>query len=461
MARLRIDGMNHTEQEILDTLVTTVERMAAYLQQSGTIAVVCDMDDRILYANDEFAKRLMTKSENPATGEAEGVLPVFVRHLFSERVKAVVTARKPAVFDENIPFPNGPVSCLAVYFPVNNTAHDIVGIGMIGIPAERENSFAIDNTDIASIHNAHNDPLTGIPNRLSMTSIFKNEISVCERKGKPLTVVLINIDDFSKINREWGETTGDIVLVEFCELVKNHLRSSDRLGKWEDREFILVLPDTNLVIGSQIAERIRVAIENRQFRKTGSLTASFGVAVHARGETVEDCIDRADAAVYVAKMNGKNRVEVDRTGMNELALPDLKASHFLKLVWKSEYESGNTIIDYQHRLMVSDANHLLSAMLENKSKKQIAPLINKLLAHIQQHFDEEESILEKIGYGGTKEHALIHRQLLQKAVRLSVRFEENKLDFGEIFNFLANDIVIEHMIKTDKKFFPFLPEARN
>ena len=66
-----------------------------------------------------------------------------------------------------------------------------------------------------------------------------------------------------------------------------------------------------------------------------------------------------------------------------------------------------------------------------------------------------------MGYRETEEHAMIHRQLIAKAVRLSVRFEENKLDFGEIFNFLANDVVIEHMLKTDRKYFPFLPQARH
>ena len=105
-------------------------------------------------------------------------------------------------------------------------------------------------------------------------------------------------------------------------------------------------------------------------------------------------------------------------------------------IWRNTYANVNSMFD------VSGENHDSN----NASNKQKAMLVD---------------ILEKMGYRETEEHAMIHRQLIAKAVRLSVRFEENKLDFGEIFNFLANDVVIEHMLKTDRKYFPFLPQARH
>lgn len=453
--------MNDPKKEICNTFMATIGQMATYLQESGTIAVVRDMNHDILYRNAEFAKWNDSAPGHLTDLSGHAALHAPVHTLLCERENAVLANGKPMIFCDSIPFPDRSLSCSTVYFPVRNSTGEMVAIGMFGIPVKERTVLIAAKNDTETAADEENDPLTGIPNRLSIVSRFENEADMYERTGKAITVVLVNIDDFSRINEKWGRKTGDIVLVEFCELVKNHLRSSDRFGRWEDREFILVLPDTNVVIGSQIAERIRVAIENRIFHKAGAITASFGVASRGRRESIEECVSRADAAVYAAKMNGKNRVEIDRAGMTDLPLPNIKASNFLKLVWKREYECGNTLIDYQHRLMVSDANHLLSAILDNKPKKQITPLINKLLAHIQQHFDEEEGILEKIRYRETEEHALIHRQLIQKAVRLSVRFEENKLDFGEIFSFLANDVVIEHIIKTDKKYFSFLPEAQN
>lgn len=453
--------MSEKKQEIQTALVNAISQMESCWQESGTIALVRDSSHAVLYINNEFARLIDTEPEKligPASGAA---FPAFFHKLFSEREKLVQSGGKPVVFEEKLAFENTEISYSTVYFPLKNTAGEMIGTGLVGIPSKNRIEPDTNETSLLQDINPDIDPLTEIPTHQAMADAIKHEIIQSEKNGKPLSIVLINVDNLARINEESGRATGDIVLVEFCELVKNHLRSSDLFGRWEDTEFILVLPDTNVVAAAQIAERIRHAIENYPFRKVPSLTACFGVALHERGETIEDCVSRADSAVFVAKMNGKNRVEVDRAGMSDLSLPDLKASNFLRLVWKREYECGNTIIDYQHRLMVSDANHLLAAMLENTPKKQITPLINKLLAHIQQHFDEEESILEKMGYRETVEHAMIHRQLIAKAVRLSVRFEENKLDFSEIFNFLANDVVIEHMLKTDRKYFPFLPQARH
>ena len=74
------------------------------------------------------------------------------------------------------------------------------------------------------------------------------------------------------------------------------------------------------------------------------------------------------------------------------------------------------------------------------------------------HFDNEEKIMMSIGYPQTDEHAIIHRQLVHKAVHLAELFERNRLDFAEIFSFLANDVVIMHMQKEDRNFFSFLSE---
>lgn len=453
--------MSDQKHEIQTALVNAVREMDQFWTESGTIALVFDTGHAILYINSEFARLINTEPEKLMGSVTGSTFPAYLHQRLSEREKSVLSDGKPVVFDEKLASENAEVSYSTVYFPLKNPAGEVMGTGLVGIPAK--NAMATEANEKASRqdHNADIDPVTDIPTHQAMAGAIKHEIIQSGKNGKPLSIVLINVDNLARINEESGRMAGDLVLVEFCELIKNHLRSSDLFGRWEATEFILVLPDTNVVAAGQIAERIRHAIENHEFRKIPSITACFGVALHDRGESIEDCVIRADAAVYVAKMNGKNRVEVDRSGMSDLSLPDLKASNFLRLVWKREYECGNTIIDYQHRLMVSDANHLLAAMLENTPKKQITPLINKLLAHIQQHFDEEESILEKMGYRETEEHAMIHRQLIAKAVRLSVRFEENKLDFSEIFNFLANDIVIEHMIKTDKKYFPFLPQAQH
>lgn len=80
-----------------------------------------------------------------------------------------------------------------------------------------------------------------------MTGIIRHESIQSGKNTKPLSIVLINVDKLARINEESGRMAGDFVLVEFCELFKNHLRSSDSFGRWETTEFILVLSDTNVM----------------------------------------------------------------------------------------------------------------------------------------------------------------------------------------------------------------------
>lgn len=132
---------------------------------------------------------------------------------------------------------------------------------------------------------------------------------------------------------------------------------------------------------------------------------------------------------------------------------NLNPSNFRLLVWEKEYESGHPLIDEQHRQLFADVNELLTAMQANRPKAETGALIDKLFAHTAKHFAEEEAILSKAGYEETAVHTLIHKQLLQKGTRLVARFEENKLDFDEIFLYLAKDIVLNHILTIDKKYF--------
>lgn len=101
------------------------------------------------------------------------------------------------------------------------------------------------------------------------------------------------------------------------------------------------------------------------------------------------------------------------------------------------------------------------AIFDNQPGKRISPLIHPLPDRIRSHFDEEERILASLGCEQTEEHARVHRQPVEKGIRLTGRFEKNELDFDEIFSFLASDVVIEHMQKENRKFFCFLSKLHN
>lgn len=132
---------------------------------------------------------------------------------------------------------------------------------------------------------------------------------------------------------------------------------------------------------------------------------------------------------------------------------NLNPADFRLLVWKKEYESGHPVIDEQHRQLFAEVNELLAAMRDNWPKTEIRALIEKLFADTREHFDAEEAILSEAGYDETPIHALIHKQLLQKGARLVARSGENRLDFNEIFLYLAKDIVMNHILKIDTRYF--------
>ena len=159
------------------------------------------------------------------------------------------------------------------------------------------------------------DGLTGIANRRQCEEALGAEISRAGRLGTPLTLVLADLDDFKRINDEHGHAAGDDVLREFATVLRSIVRESDLAGRWGGEEFLLLLPGADAAGGAQLAERVRRSLAERSFLgKEGAVvavTCSFGVAQHTFGSDERDLFAQADRALYRAKREGKNRVEVD------------------------------------------------------------------------------------------------------------------------------------------------------
>jgi diguanylate cyclase (GGDEF)-like protein len=157
---------------------------------------------------------------------------------------------------------------------------------------------------------ATTDPLTGAQNRLGFDQVLAAEILRSARDETPLSLVLYDVDHFKKINDTYGHPTGDRVLVQVSKLVAGFIRSIDTLVRWGGEEFAVMLPGCDAEVAQHTAEQLRRAIEQTAFDDVGTVTCSFGVAQHAYGETAEKLMALADAALYRAKLNGRNRVEL-------------------------------------------------------------------------------------------------------------------------------------------------------
>ena len=155
---------------------------------------------------------------------------------------------------------------------------------------------------------ASTDTLTGLMNRRTMYDVLSKEIHRTDRYKKTFSVVLFDIDHFKLVNDRYGHNSGDRTLQEIAALVQKQMRTIDCVSRWGGEEFLVVLLETDLNGGCQVAERIRSAIANHPFSRAGHLTGSFGVTSYTSGQSLDELIDVVDLAMYTAKNSGGNRV---------------------------------------------------------------------------------------------------------------------------------------------------------
>lgn len=158
------------------------------------------------------------------------------------------------------------------------------------------------------------DALTGLGNRVTTLGELQNRFDLSRRHERPLSVVMVDLDHFKRINDQFGHGAGDQTLQLFGELVRQKLRSSDLAGRIGGEEFLLVLPETELAGAALLAQRLREAVAGTPVplgEGELSVTASFGVAErNLRDREAGDLLGRADAALYRAKHQGRNRIEL-------------------------------------------------------------------------------------------------------------------------------------------------------
>lgn len=164
---------------------------------------------------------------------------------------------------------------------------------------------------------ASEDPLTGVYNRRALAEFGLREIARARRHGTPLSVILVDIDYFKRINDELGHAAGDLALVETVRRLKKNLRSEDYLGRMGGEEFLILLPDTDTEQAQVLANRIREDFANQPMslhEHSRSITLSGGITLlSADDHLFDDMLRRADKAMYSAKAQGRNRMQLDKS----------------------------------------------------------------------------------------------------------------------------------------------------
>ncbi len=326
---------------------------------------------------------------------------------------------------------------------------------------QAEEALAASNRKLESLSNT--DGLTGIANRRHFDEVLAREYARHARSGAKLSLILLDIDYFKSFNDSYGHIAGDECLQKIAKVIASFAaRPADLAARYGGEEFACILPETDRRGALAIAEKIRLgimdlAIPHRKSQAAACVTASLGVeTVHCRtGGSALEILTQVDELLYCAKSSGRNRIESAVPSEME---EELKAK-LVQLAWKDSLACGNEVIDSEHQALFHISNKLLEAVLAGRPNTEISLIIGRLFADISQHFHDEEAILQEIGFPNLAQHAEAHAKLLARGLALAAEFKASTLTAGDLFQFLAYEVVMLHMLQADREFFPFIKDV--
>lgn len=263
--------------------ITDADQQIVYLNRAGRHLVgelPEDLPEAMAIAHPEWARRLI---------EREGV-PFAHRHGYWYAETALRTAEGEL-----------PVSQLIVARRDEHGELDSIATIMRDISETKRHQAELE-------HLAGHDPLTGAVNRGRFLALLERECIQARRAERPLSMVMLDLDHFKRVNDGYGHSVGDDVLRKLVATCRAHQREEDVLARWGGEEFMLMLPDTPLSGAMALAERLRQAIETTSFHPVPRVTSSFGVAEVSPDEPEACWMKRLDAALYRAKAEGRNRL---------------------------------------------------------------------------------------------------------------------------------------------------------
>lgn len=154
------------------------------------------------------------------------------------------------------------------------------------------------------------DELTGLWNRRHAQQAFQVELQRATRSKRPLCLALVDIDNLKQINDHQGHAAGDAVLRAFAQQAAVALRKTDLLARWNGEEFLVLLPETSMDAAVATLDRLRQRVDDASVGGLAAhaVTVSIGVTLHAPDESLEATVDRANHALYIARVKGQNRV---------------------------------------------------------------------------------------------------------------------------------------------------------
>lgn len=267
-----------------------------------------DLEGRYLYINRHYAQ-LMQRSEAEFIGRKDHELfEPEVAKCFRRADRLVQQSGKSLVVEELTPVKEALRHYLSLKFPLRDEQQRVYGTGVVSVDINPLHELTEELRRLADC-----DPLTGMLNRRRFLELAEREVERAKRYGLALSLVMLDVDHFKQVNDQYGHAVGDQLLKGLAQLLKEHLRGPDCLGRLGGEEFALVLPHTAqhqaVSWAEQLLTRLRTWRLPLDTGETLSMTASFGVCqLGGDAGGVDSLLVQADRLMYQAKRNGRNQV---------------------------------------------------------------------------------------------------------------------------------------------------------
>ncbi len=453
-----------------DRIATSVDRpnLLALLEASPDGILLLDLEGRVQFASRRVAAMLRLGAPHRLVGRSvfDFILPKD-RPAATDMIRSVRSGEKRDLHEYRVQCCDGTVMWTEWNAELFSTPgrHEL---GVLVVIRDADRRKKSERALIAAKQNAEaelrrlqstvselqlaawTDRLTGVGNRRQFELVAEMQITDARQYGEPVSLVLVDVDHFKRINDRHGHRTGDDVLVMIVKTMLEWMRSCDTLCRWGGEEFVVIAPGTTGAEAMHIAERLRMRVAENCISDAGHVTISAGVAELGPEEDREIWLSRADRALYAAKKSGRNRCVLD-----PMARPS-SGPRLVKLLWRPAFECGDPLIDRQHRALFELGNALLDQAIKCKSLGGVQAQVDGLLAELERHFLDEEALLERIAFPGREQHRQLHALLLKEARTVPDQVRNGTQALPALIDFLVRRVIFDHVIHADREFSPFV-----
>ncbi len=284
--------------------VAQILRLRDSMLNNSLVCIILTRQQRIEWINN-YAETLFGFKKSEVIGQALSLLYLHEDDYIRSNLDSTPLLNHGQQYQAEFPFRCknktliwGIISSTPIY--PDNLDEGILHI-IVDITARKQAEEQLKLLNLQLENQATTDHLTGISNRRHISTLITHEINKANRYLQPFSIIMLDIDHFKQLNDTYGHNTGDQVLKKIASTIDQSCRQADTVARWGGEEFLILCPLTTLEEAKKLSELLRKRIENGSYDIDHSVTASFGVAAHERGQTLEIFIQTADQALYKAK----------------------------------------------------------------------------------------------------------------------------------------------------------------